>query len=166
MEERKLTEQQALDTEIKTVETLLGRGVQVDLPAPRLLRLFGKKTLSFTLSLPDSETLCQISGLYLRMKKAATTVEAETLDQAHLMIHQCMKPASRIVAYGMMPYCTPLGLRNRLLACYLRRHMDARMLAELWMMICSLSGAHDFINFIRSMSTMRTTKPPTPPTAT
>lgn len=161
MEEQKLIEQQALDTEIKTVDTLLSRGVQVDLPAPRILRLFGKKTISFTVSLPDSETLMQISGLYLRMKKAATTVEAETLDEAHLMIHECMKPASRIVAYGMMPYCTPLSLRNRLLAWYIRRHMDTRMLAELWMMICSLSGAHDFINFIRSMSSMRTTKPKT-----
>lgn len=161
MEEQKLTEQQALDTEIKTVDTLLRRGVQVDLPAPRLVRLFGKKTISFTVSLPDSETLMQISGLYLRMKAAATTVDAETLDEAHLMIHECMKPASRIVAYGMKPYCTPLGLRNRLLAWYLRRHLNARMLAELWMMICSLSGAHDFINFIRSMSSMRTTKPKT-----
>lgn len=161
MEEQKLTEEQALDTEIKTVETLLGRGVQVDLPAPWLLRLLGKKTLSFTVSLPDSETLMQISGLYLRMKKAATSVEAESLDEAHLMIHECMVPASRIVAYGMMPYCTPLSLRNRLLAWYIRRHLNARMLAELWMMICSLSGAHDFINFIRSMSSMRTTKPKT-----
>lgn len=161
MKEQKLTEQQALDTEIKTVDTLLRRGVQVDLPAPRLVRLFGKKNISFTVSLPDSETLTQISGLYLRMKKAATTVEAESLDEAHLMIHECMKPASRIVAYGMMPYCTPLSLRNRLLAWYIRRHLDARTLAELWMMICSLSGAHDFINFIRSMSSMRTTKPKT-----
>ena len=161
MEEQQLTEQQALDTEIKTVETLMDRGVQVDLPAPRLLRLFGKKTISFTVSRPDSETLLQISGLYLRMKKAATTVDAETIDEAHLMIHDCMVPASRIVAYGMQPYITPLSLRNRLLARYLRRNMDTRMLAELWMMICSMAGAHDFINVIRSMSAMRTTKPRT-----
>lgn len=161
MEEQKMTEQQALDTEIKTVETLLDRGVQVDLPAPRFLRLFGKKTISFTVSRPDGETLLQISGLYLKMKKAATTVDAETIDEAHLMIHECMIPASRIVAYGMQPYNTPLGLRNRLLARYLRRHLDTRRMAELWMMICSMAGAHDFINFIRSLSAMRTTKPPT-----
>lgn len=161
MEEKQLTEQQALDTEIKTVETLLDRGVQVDLPAPRVLRLFGKKKVSLTVSRPDSETLLQISGLYLKMKKAATDIDAETIDEAHLMIHECMVPASRIVAYGMKPYCTPLGLRNRLLARYLRRHLDTRMMAELWMMICSMAGAHDFINFIRSMSGMRTTKPKT-----
>ncbi len=161
MEEQKLTEQQTLDTEIKTVDTLLSRGVQVDLPAPWLLRLFGKKTIPFIVSLPDSETLLQISGLYLRMKKAATTVDAETIDEAHLLIHECMIPASRIVAYGMMSYCSPLSLRNRLLARYLRRHLDTRTMAELWMMICSMSGPHDFIHFIRSMSGMRTTKPRT-----
>lgn len=161
MEEQKLTEQQALDTEIKTVDTLLSRGVQVDLPAPWLLRLFGKKTVSFTVKLPDSETLYQISGLYLRMKRAATTVDAKTLDEAHLMIRECMIPASRIIAYGIAPYCTPLGIRNRLLARYLRRRMDTRMLAELWMMVCGFSGPHDFINIIRSMSGMRMTKPKT-----
>ena len=161
MEEQKLTEEQALDTEIKTVDTLLNQGVQVDLPAPWLLRLFGKKTIPFIISLPDSETLLQISGLYLKMKKAATAVDAETIDEAHLVIHDCMIPASRIVAYGMMSYCTPLSLRNRLLARYLRRNMDTRMLAELWMMICSMAGAHDFIHIIRSMSAMRTTKPRT-----
>lgn len=161
MEEQKLTEEQALDAEIKTVDTLLDRGVQVDLPARRLLRVFGKKTISFTVSRPNSETLLQISGLYLRMKKAATTVDAETIDEAHLMIHECMIPASRIVAYGMKPYYTPLGLRNRLLARYLRRNMDTRMLAEFWMMTCSMAGAHDFINVIRSMPVMRTTKPRT-----
>lgn len=103
MEEQKLTEQQALDTEIRTVDTLLRRGVQVDLPAPRLLRLFGKKTVSFTVSLPDSETLLQISGLYLEMKRSATTLEPELLDEVHLMIHECKEPASRIVAYGSAP---------------------------------------------------------------
>lgn len=161
MEEQKMTEQQALDTEIKTVDTLLDRGVQVDLPAPRLLRLFGKKTVSFTIKRPDGETLYRISGLYLRMKRAATSVDAETIDEAHQVIHECMIPASRIIAYGIASYYTPLGLRNRLLARYLRRHMDTRMLAELWMMVCSLTGPHDFINIIRSMSGMRITKPKT-----
>ena len=164
MEEQKLTEQQALDTEIRTVDTLLRRGVQVDLPAPRLLRLFGKKTVSFTVSLPDSETLLQISGLYLEMKRSATTLEPELLDEVHLMIHECMEPASRIVAYGIAPCRTPFGIRNRLLARYLRRHLDTRQMMELWTMVASLSGAHDFCNYIRSMSGMRITKPKIPQT--
>lgn len=160
--ETQLTEQQAIETEIKTVETLLSRGVQVELPAPWLLRLLGKKVVTLTVRLPDSDTLWQLSALYLKMKRSATTLEPESLDEAHLMIYECMVPASRIVAYGIAPYCTPLGIRNRLLARYLRRHLDARRMMELWTMVANLSGAHDFCNIIRSISGIRTTMPKIP----
>lgn len=160
--EQQLTEQQAVETEIKTVETLLDHGVQVPIPAPWLLRKLGKKVVTLTVRRPDSETLWKISGLYLRMKQSATTLEPETLDEAHLMINECMVPASRIVAYGILSYCTPLGIRNRLLARFLRRQLDTRQMMELWTMVSSLSGAHDFSNYIRSMSGMRITKPKIP----
>lgn len=161
MKEKKLTEREALNEEIRTVETLLDRGVQVEIPAPRLLRIFGKRTIRLMVCRPDSETLFEISGLYLKMKRAATSLDAETIDEAHLMIRECMRPASRIVAYSIAPRWTPLGLRNRLLARYLRRHLDTRQMAELWTIVASLSGAHDFSNFIRSISMLRITKPKT-----
>ena len=160
--EKQLTEQQALEAELKTVETLLGRGVQVPVPAPFWLRWMGKRYKTLIVRLPDSETLLQISGLYLKMKQAATTLEPDTLDETHLMIHECMKPASRIVAYGIAPCYTPLGIRNRLLAWHLRRHLDTRQMMELWTMVASLSGAHDFCNFIRSISAVRITTPKIP----
>ena len=61
MNER-LTEQKALETEIKTVDTLLDQGVRVDLPAPRILRWLGKPVLRLILRRPNSETLYRISG--------------------------------------------------------------------------------------------------------
>lgn len=160
--EKKLTENEKLDVELKTVETLLDRGVQVPIPAPWLLRMLGKKVVTLTVRRPDSETLWKISTLYLKMKRSATTLEPESLDEAHLMIYECMIPASRIVAYGIASCCTPLGIRNRLLARYLRRHLDTRQMMELWTMVASLAGAHDFSNFIRSISTVRITKPKIP----
>lgn len=162
--EKQLTEQQAVETEIKTVDTLLDHGVQVSIPAPWLLRKLGKKVITLTVSRPDSETIWQLSALYLKMKQSATTLEPESLDEAHRMIYECMEPASRIVAYGIIPYCTPFSIRNRLLARYLRRHLDTRQMMELWTMVASLSGAHDFCNYIRSMSGMRITKPKIPQT--
>lgn len=160
MNER-LTEQKALETEIKTVDTLLDQGVRVDLPAPRILRWLGKPVLRLILRRPNSETLYRISGLYLRMMRQATTLEPGTLGESHQLIHECMLPASQIVAYGIAPYFRPSGIGNRLLAHYLRKHLDTRAMAELWMMVTSLSGAHDFCNFIRSMSGMRITTPRT-----
>lgn len=154
-----MTEEQKTEAEIRTIDTLLDRGVQVDIPAPRLFRLFGKKVISFVVKSQDSETILKISGLYLKMKLKATTLDAATLDDVHLMIAECMKPASRIVAYGIKPTVTPLGLRNRLLAWYLRRNLSVRRLTELWVMVAGMSGAHDFPNFIRLLSGMRITMP-------
>lgn len=161
MMESKLTEKQQTEVEIKTVDTLLDRGVQVRLPAPRLLRWLGKRTLSLTVKRPSSETMYRICGLYLRMKGEVDSLDASTLDEAHRLVCQCMRPATRIVAYGIAPYATPWGLRNRLLARYLRRHLDTRALAELWAIVAGMSGVHDFSNFIRSMSGMRITMPRT-----
>lgn len=159
--EKQLTEQQKTEIELKTIDTLLDRGVQVDLPAPRLLKWLGKKTISFTVRRQDCETILAISSLYLKMKQRTTKMEATDLDEAHQMVVECMLPASRIVAYGIYPYCTPCGFRNRLLAYYLRRHLDIRMMTELWVMVAGMSGVHDFPNFIRSLSGMRITMPMT-----
>lgn len=156
-----LTERQALEAEIKTIDTLLERGVRVGLPAPRLLRWLGKDTLSFTVRCQDSETILRVSSLYLEMRRRATSLEAGTLDEAHRMVVECMIPASRIVAYGIYPYNTPLGARNRLLAWYLRRNLGIRKMTELWIMVAGMSGVHDFPNFIRSLSGMRLTMPMT-----
>ncbi|WP_459188662.1 hypothetical protein ACGE0T_00735 [Parabacteroides sp. APC149_11_2_Y6] len=159
--EKRLTEQQKTEIELKTIDTLLDQGVQVTLPAPRCLRIFGKRAIRFLVKRPDSETLFRISGLYLHMQRMATTLEPGNINEAHRMIYECMIPSSRIVAYGILPYCTPLGIRNRLLAWFLRRNLDTRQMTELWVMLASLSGAHDFCNYIRSISALRITKPKT-----
>lgn len=160
-EEKILSEAEQLITEIKTVETLLDRGVRVELPAPFLWRLLGKKKIGFVLRRPTSETIYRISGLYLQMRLGTTKVEVETIDESHRLISECMIPASRIIAYSIAPHISPLSARNRFIARYLRRHLDTRGLAELWMIVVNLSGVQDFCNTIRSMSTMRMTIPRT-----
>lgn len=152
---------QGIETEIRTIDTLLRQGVRVTLPAPWWLRCMGKKNVSLIVRMPDNETMLRISRLYLKMKQKATTLEAETIGEAHQIVAECMIPASRIIAYAVKPYVTPLGLRNRLLARYIRRHTNAREMAELWMIVVGMAGPHDFCNTIRSMSGMRTTKPRT-----
>ncbi|MCD7977749.1 MAG: hypothetical protein LUG51_11540 [Tannerellaceae bacterium] len=159
--EKEFTEKQRIETEIKTVGTLLDRGVKVPVPVPRLLRWLGVKHFFLTVKRPSSATIFEISALYLQMKQKTQKLEPETFDESHQLVHDCMIPASRIVAYAIRPYCTPLGWRNRLLAWYLRRTLDTRQMAELWVMVSSLSGVHDFSNYIRSMSGMRITMPKT-----
>lgn len=160
MEEKKeYTEAEKLLTEIKTVETLLDRGVRVTLPAPFLLRLFRKRTIDVVLTRPTCEVVYRISGLYLQMKAMATRLEVELIDEAQLLVNECMRPASRIVAYAVKPKYTASGLINRMIARFLRKRLDTRELAELWTIVVGLSGTQDFSNIIRSMSAMRMTIP-------
>lgn len=159
--EKEFTEKQKIETEIKTVGTLLDQGVKIPVPAPRWLRWLGIRQINLTVKRPSSATMFEISALYLKMKQKAQTLEPETFDESHQLVQDCMVPASRIVAYAIRPYCTPFGWRNRMLAWYLRRKLDTRQMAELWVMVSCLSGVHDFSNYIRSMAGMRITMPRT-----
>lgn len=154
-EDIKLSAEIGEEVEIKTVDTLISRGVRVEIPAPQLLKWFGKKTISIVVRRPTGMQLLEISKLYLQMKQRATTVEPETMAEAHNLVVECLIPASRIIAYG----AGYSGWMNRIIARHIRKHMDMRHIAELWTMITSLSGVHDFSNIIRSMQGMRMTMP-------
>ncbi len=149
------------EVEIRTVETLLDKGVRVDLPAPRLFRWFGKKTISLVVKRPSSQTLYTISGMYMEMKKQCGNLEAGSLDEAHQLLATCMIPVSRIIAYGITSYGTPMGIRNRLLARYLRKHLNTRQMTDLISIVITLSGVHDFCNTIRLITNLRMTMPKT-----
>jgi len=153
------------EVEIKTVETLLDKGVRVDLPAPFFLRWLGKKTVSLVVKRPSSHTLYTISGMYMEMKKECAQLEAGSIDEAHHLVVTCMIPVSRIIAYGIASSCTPAGIRNRLLAWYLRKHLNTRQITDLISIVISLSGVHDFCNTIRLITGLRMTMPKTKKTA-
>lgn len=153
------------EVEIRTVETLLDKGVRVDLPAPFLLRLLGKPTVSLVVKRPSSQTLYTISGMYMKMKKQCGDLEAGSVDEAHRLLSTCMIPVSRIVAYGIASACTPAGIRNRILAWYLRRSLNTRQMADLISIVITLSGVHDFCNTIRLIANLRMTMPKMPTTA-
>lgn len=149
------------EVEIKTVETLLDKGVRVEIPAPFFLRWFKKKTLNLVVKRPSSQTLYTISGMYMKMKQECNNMEASNIEEAHQLLINCMIPSSRIIAYGIAPYCTSTGLRNRILAWYLRKHLNTRQLADLLSIVISLSGVHDFCNIIRLITGLRMTMPRT-----
>lgn len=149
------------EVEIRTVETLLDKGVRVNLPAPFFLRWFGKNTIPIVVKRPSSQTLYTISGMYMKMKKDCSPIEAGNVDEAHHLLANCMIPASRIIAYGIASSCTPAGIRNRMLAWYLRKHLNTRQLADLVSIVITLSGVHDFCNTIRLITGLRMTMPKT-----
>lgn len=149
------------EVEIKTVETLLDKGVRVEIPAPFFLRWFGKKSIVLNVKRPSSQTLYTISGMFLQMKKKCEKLEAGSIDEAHELLANCMIPVSKIIAYGIIPYYSPVGIRNCLLAWYLRQHLNTRQIADLISIVITLSGVHDFCNTIRLITGLRMTMPKT-----
>ncbi|MDL2309847.1 hypothetical protein LJC39_01850 [Parabacteroides sp. OttesenSCG-928-B22] len=140
-------------------EALLDKRLQVNVPAPWFLRVFKIKRIPVWFKRPVFSQLLRISRLYVSMG-----IDLEKLDEGEAMrlfseIARHGKTASRIIAHGLIRGSIGAFFFHRPLALYLRRHMDAKSLAELSKLIIYLSGGENFANIIRSVAYMRVTIP-------
>jgi hypothetical protein len=148
-----------INTEACAAEAILDRRLKITLPAPRLFRLLGKKTVPFLFRRPTAAQVLDISAMYVRMHvdlKALDDGEAGVLFE---LIARHAVPASRIIARGMIRSGLMASLFVRPLAGYILRHMDMQSLAELTKLIVYLSGGENFASIIRSIASMRITAP-------
>jgi hypothetical protein len=145
-----------VEAEIKTVDTLLDKGVRVAIPAPFFLRLFRKRSITVNVKRPVLGNMLRISKLYLQMK-----VEANENDLGGWIktLETCAVPVSRICAIGMLRGRYSGWLFTKPLARYLRWNMTTRDLANLAAILVSLSGYQDFTNTIKLLGLMRMTQP-------
>lgn len=140
------------EVEIKTVDTILDKGVRVPVPAPFFLRVFGKKVIYVVVRRPTLSILLLISKIYIKMNVDLN----ETNWQKWIEVFtKSVYPTARIVALGMLRQ----RLFHRLFARYLVKHIDAKYQAELASMLVSLSGVQDFTNTIRFIGEMKITAP-------
>ena len=144
------------EVEIRTVDTILDKGVRVPIPAPLFLRVFGKKTVNVTVHRPVMGNMLRISRLYLKLN--IDSIDKGLGEWARLM-ETCTKPVTRIVAYGLLRGRTTAWLLNRPLAWYLRGCMHHADMANLAAMLVMLSGVQDFSNTIKFLALMKMTGP-------
>lgn len=145
------------EVEIKTVDTILDKGVRVPIPAPFFLKIFGVRTIKVIVRRPVIGNMLRISKMYLKMG-----IKDETENDWRNWIDIFAKtvvPASRIVAIGMLRGRIRGLLFCRPLAFYLRWNMDTRQMAELAALLVSLSGVQDFMNTITFLRGMKMTTP-------
>lgn len=145
-----------VEAEIKTVDTLLDKGVRVQIPAPFFLRIFGKRSLTVAVKRPVLGNMLRISKLYLQMKVEVNDTDLGAWIQT---LQTCAVPVSRICAIGMLRGRYTGWLFMRPLARYLRWNMTTRDLANLAAILVSLSGYQDFTNTIKLLGLMRLTQP-------
>lgn len=145
-----------VETEIKTVDTLLDKGVRVPIPAPFFMRVFGRKSINFSVRRPVLGNMLRISKLYAKMNIDA---DANDLGAWIATLQTCAVPISHICALGMLRGRYTGALFMRPLARYLRWHMTTRDMASLAAILVSLSGYQDFLNTIRFLGLMKMTQP-------
>jgi len=125
--------------EAMAADALLDRRLKINLPAPWLLRIFGRKTVPIRVKLPTAGSLIQMSSLFTRME-----IDLQHLHDGNFgsVLEQIAKhgvTTSRIIAYGLLRGTWSARLLNRPLAWYIRQHMPMQGLAELAKIIVLMS---------------------------
>lgn len=144
--------------EIKTVETILDKGVRVPIPTPFFLRWLGLKQINMLVKRPVIGNMLRISRMYVAMRVDDTATGTDWRSWIEVF-HRTAKPASRIVAIGMLRGRISGWLFCRPLAWWLRWHLTTGQLAELAALLVSLSGVQDFMNTITFLRGMKMTTP-------
>lgn len=145
--------------EAHAADALLGRQLMVNLPAPWLLRILGKRTVRYGVPFPTGETLCRMAALFCRMELDLKELKAGDLGTTLECIARNGKRVSRVIAEGMVGNGLLSRLAVRPLSWYLRRHMTMKGMAELAQVILLLASPEAFINIITSVATMNLMAP-------
>ncbi|MDY3528664.1 hypothetical protein PG593_02575 [Riemerella anatipestifer] len=144
-------------TEIKAAKLLLKRGVELMLPAPFFLRLFGKKQIKLTLKTPCLESQLAVSeaflqtGIFLKEDEISMQKALEILSNHGVRI-------SEIIAMAIQNE-TRINRRVRRLAKQLRQTINTEEMSYLFSLLVAFSGVQDFTNTIRLIQETRITKP-------
>lgn len=145
--------------EMNAADALLDRRLKINLPAPWLLRLLGRRILPVWVKRPVAQNLFRMSRLFAKMDVDLKEVKAGELGTLLECIGRNGVTVSRVIAYGMIRGNIAAFLLNRPLAWYLRCNMDMRSLAELAKIIVLISGGEDFVSTIMSVAGLRLTEP-------
>lgn len=140
-------------------DALLDRRLKVNLPAPWLLRLFGKQTVPVWVKRPRAQNLFRMARLFAKMDIDIRALKAGELGTLLECVGRNGVTASRIIAHGMICGVWSAWWLNRPLAYYLRCHMSMRGLAELTNIIVLLCDTQDFVPIITSVSSLILTQP-------
>lgn len=139
----------ATEVQRKAAETMLERGVRVPLPAPRFLRLFGKKTIGVVVHQPYLRTLFTASSFALSAGFSLDKLEQGETDAALKLVNQHAKTIARIIAVYLLNGKWKNRLFSRLVGSWLFSKLNNQKLLEISVAIILMSRYQDFTSSIR-----------------
>lgn len=147
-----------MHVEQRAAQTILERGVRVEIPAPLLLRIFGKRNITIVLKQPSLGTLIRMSDLYLStgiVKSQLTDIELESVMK---LMSKHGKTFSRIIAIAYLNGYWRGKLLNGIVASMVLR-LSPQKISAIISMLFVCSGAEDFMTTIRLVQSMKITEP-------
>jgi hypothetical protein len=148
-----------MDIEAKAVDTLLHRGVRIDIPKRSLLRYVGKKDRSFTIRQSYLGTLFEISRVALRLDYDEKRIADDAFSESKRLVKKHAKGMTLICAIAILNSWWGIRLLAWPLSYYLLWRLTPQRLAQLSLTVMQLNNISDFINSIRLMSGARVTAP-------
>lgn len=145
--------------EMNAADAILDRRLKINIPAPWIFRLFGKRTIPIWVKRPVGQTLLRISRLFVEMDIDIKKLRAGELGSMLECIGKNAITVSRIIAHGMIRGTMASWLLNRPLAWYLRCYMDMQTMAELTKIIVLLTSPEAFMSIITSIATLNMMSP-------
>lgn len=153
-------------TEITEARVILEKGVRFEIPAPFLIRLFGKKTIVLTLFDPNAATYLSMVAMRLEMGVTDEEFEEMTIEQG--LAFQCKNglKIARIVAVGILretgPEKSKSWISEKWLAKQLLKNYPMSTLTDIMHILTLGGGLGDFINTMGLLKTVRLTRPNNP----
>lgn len=146
------------EVEAHAADALLDRRLKINLPAPWLLRLFGRKAVPFWVKLPVAENLFRMARLFTQMDIDLEKLQEGNFGTVLEYIGRHGVTASRIIALGLLRGSFSAWLFCRPLAWYIRCHMTMQGMAELTKIIVLMSTSEAFVNAIVSLASLNLLK--------
>jgi hypothetical protein len=146
------------DTELRAAETILEKGVRVQIPAPFFF--FRKRQISAVIHEPPGAALFTIASIILR---CGIDVEEILKGEAgiHRLIASHMKPMYRILAILFLRTKWKRRLLTHVAGRWLMNRLPARKAAELLFVGFAYAGYEHFSTSIRLIAQTRITMPKT-----
>lgn len=143
-------------TELKSANILLKRGVEISIPAPFFMRLFGKKTEDIVLRVPCMQ--CQIAIARKYIETGLKADDEMSLEEVLLQIAEKGEAVSEIIALAALNEHRECKEVKRL-AKRLRKSLTMEETSYLFSLLVAFSGVQDFTNTIRLIQVTRITAP-------
>jgi hypothetical protein len=144
-------------TEQRVAETILEKGVRVQLPAPFFLPF--RKNVGLILRQPKAGTLFYTANIFVRSGIDINNLATGDIGEAHQVVVKNMKPMVRIIAALFLNSKWKIKLFCRPLANWLMWKLTARKMGEIAVLAIAYGGVQNFTTTIRLIGAMRITAP-------